>query len=237
MFNFSGQLCAAEREILIGTLSRFRHPTILEVGTYKGGGSTITFLQELFKSGGGILYGIESDSSNFSEMQDNIRGVNPELLTFFKPRHGFSQQVIPQVLAEVSCLNMVFLDGGNNPREQIEEFELVKDAIPVGGWLLSHDANLRKGRWLVPFITELDNWRVTIHQVSEEGLLQAEKLAPTPSAESARRAAKKLTRLKLSLVEFATTLFPSRFKAMFLQSLPHNLTRRLAEGRRLPPTS
>jgi len=237
MYNFIGQLCAAEREILMRAVAQFRHPTILEVGTYKGGGSTITFLEELLRSGGGTLYGIESDAANFVEMQDNIRGANIKFLNFFKPLHGFSQQVIPQLLDEASCFDLVFLDGGNNPREQIEEFELVKDIIPIGGYLLSHDANLRKGRWLVPFLTELDNWRTTIHQVSEEGLLQAEKLALSPSRESARRAARKLRRLKYSPVEFATTLFPSQFKGVFLRCLPYNWTRKLAEGRRLPPPS
>jgi predicted O-methyltransferase YrrM len=175
MNTIESQLHPMEKRIFSNRVATIPNPTILEIGTYKGGGSTLTFLEALKHQNSGRLIGIEADPDVFAEMKANIASVDPGYFAFFEPIIGFSQSVIPGLLTKYSRFDLVFLDGGNNPREQIEEFELLKDAIPVGGFLFSHDANLRKGHWLVPYLSELDNWRVTIHQASEEGLLEAEK--------------------------------------------------------------
>lgn len=208
------------------------NPTVLEIGTYKGGGSTLTFLEALKRKSSGRLIGIEADPHVFAEMKANITSVDPGYFAFFEPISGFSQRVIPGLLTKYPRFDLTFLDGGNNPREQIEEFELLKDAIPVGGFLFSHDANLRKGHWLVPYLTALDNWRVTIHQASEEGLLEAEKIGVSPSPASLRRAGKVLRHRKLSPVELATLLFPSSFKGFVLKLLPLKIRRLIGEGRK-----
>jgi len=230
--DIESQLGPEEKTIVAQAVAQFAAPIILEIGTYKGGGSTLTFLEALQKTVGGKLYGVEADASVFSEMKNNIRSVNPDYFEHFTPIRGFSQQVIPELLKEVRSFDIAFLDGGNNPREQIEEFTLLHDAIPVGGYLFAHDANLRKGRWLVPYILELDNWRVVVHQVSEEGLLEAKKITVHPSADSLSRADRILRRNKRSLIEVATLFFPSSFKGVFLKLLPFKLRRLIGEGRK-----
>lgn len=232
MTSIESQLHPLEKQILGRRVDASRNPTILEIGTYKGGGSTLTFLKALKRKSSGRLIGIEADPDVFVEMKANITSVDPGYFAFFEPVSGFSQRVIPGLLTKYPRFDLAFLDGGNNPREQIEEFELLKDAIPVGGFLFSHDANLRKGNWLVPYLTELDNWRVTIHQASEEGLLEAEKIGVSPSPASLRRARKVLCRRKLSPVELATLLFPSSFKGFVLKLLPLKIRRRIGEGRK-----
>jgi len=225
------QLNPVEKEILRRTVDAMDDPTILEIGTYKGGGSTLTFLEALKRKSSGRLIGIEAEPDVFAEMKANIASVDHGYFDFFEPISGFSQRVIPELLTKYPRFDLAFLDGGNNPREQIEEFELLKDSIPVGGFLFSHDANLRKGHWLVPYLCELDNWRVTIHQASEEGLLEAEKIGAAPSPESLRRAQKVLRSRMLSPVELATLLFPSSFKGFVLKLLPLKIRRRIVEGR------
>lgn len=226
------QLHPAEKEILSSTVLGIPDPFILEIGTYKGGGSTLAFLDALRRKSSGRLIGIEADPDVFAEMKANIASVDPGCFDFFEPISGFSQRVIPGLLSKYPHFDLAFLDGGNNPREQIEEFELLKDVIPVGGFLFSHDANLRKGHWLVPYLSELDNWRVTIHQASEEGLLEARKIGAAPSPESSRRAQKVLRGRMLSPVELATLLFPSSFKGFVLKLLPLKFRRRIGEGRK-----
>lgn len=232
MSDIESQLHPAEKDILRRTLASFDATTILEIGTYKGGGSTLTFLHFLADLGRGKLYGIEADRSVFDEMRSNILSVGPGYFDFFEPICGFSQKIIPPLLPSVKKLDLVFLDGGNNPREQIEEFELLKDAIPVGGYLFSHDANLRKGRWLVPYLLELDNWRTVIHQASEEGMLEAEKQAADPSPASLARAESALRHRMRSPIEVATRFFPSSFKGAVLKFLPWKIRRRIGEGRK-----
>lgn len=232
MKNIESQLSQSEKAILRRAVETFASPRILEIGTYKGGGSTLTFLEAIKSKGNGSLIGVEASAAVFAEMKANIESVDPDYYRFFEAIEGFSQQVIPEILKKVSAFDIVFMDGGNNPREQIEEFELIKDAIPIGGYLFSHDANLRKGRWFVPYLLELDNWRATVHQVSEEGLLEAVKSADSPSAESSARATRCLQRCMRSPIEVATRFFPSSFKGAVLSLMPIKLRRRLGEGRR-----
>ena len=232
MISIESQLHPAEKAILSGNVRAIPNPTILEIGTFKGGGSTLAFLEALKRKGAGKLIGIEADPDVFVEMKTNIASVDPEYFAFFEPISGFSQRVIPGLLTKHPRFDLAFLDGGNNPREQIEEFELLKDAIPVGGYVFSHDANLRKGHWFVPYISQLDNWKVTLHQASEEGLLEAEKLGDSPSAASLRRAQGMLRRKMLSPVELATLFFPSSFKGFVLKLLPLKIRRRIGEGRK-----
>jgi predicted O-methyltransferase YrrM len=232
MIAIESQLHPVEKQVLGQRVDAMIDPIILEIGTFKGGGSTLTFLEALKRKNSGKLIGIEADPEVFAEMKANIASVDQGYFNFFEPISGFSQRVIPELLNRHPRFDLVFLDGGNNPREQIEEFELLKDAIPVGGYLFSHDANLRKGHWLVPYVFELDNWRVTIHQASEEGLLEAEKIETTPSPSSLRRARKVLRGRMLSPVELATLLFPSSFKGFVLRLLPLKIRRRIGEGRK-----
>jgi predicted O-methyltransferase YrrM len=232
MATIESQLTPGEKAILTTRLESFPSPMILEIGTYMGGGSTLTFLEALKAKGGGRLFGVEASASVFAQMKENIRSVDPDYFRFFEPIHGYSQQVIPDLLLKIGHFDVAFLDGGNNPREQIEEFHLLEQSIPVGGLLFSHDANLRKGAWLVPYLQELDNWHTTVHQASEEGLLEARKSAPEPSPESRARAERLLQVKQRSPIEFATQFFPSSFKGLILRLLPYGLRRRIGEGRR-----
>jgi predicted O-methyltransferase YrrM len=153
------------------------------------------FLRALHNLGQGHLWGIEADRSIYDQMLANIRRAGPEAMPRFTALLGFSKQVIPSWLEEQGSnakADVVFLDGGENPMEQISEFKLLANRIPVGGLLLAHDARLRKGKWLWPYLCELNNWQVALHDVSAEGLLSAIKLAPGPSLKSQRAAELKL---------------------------------------------
>lgn len=160
---------------------------VLETGTWFGGGSTLHILRALHQNGTGHLWGIEIDRSIYTQMIANIRAALPEAADRFTPVFGRSQDVIPRWLAEsgaVGRVDFVFLDGGDNPLEQIVEFKLLADRIPVGGRLMAHDAKMRKGKWLVPYLSLLDNWQVQLHELSEMGLLDAVKLRERPGSAS-----------------------------------------------------
>ena len=114
-----GQLNATERKILMDAVANGQPETVLEVGTYLGGGSTIHLLKALHANGKGHLWGIEADKSIYERMTANIKAAAPEAYDRFTPVFGFSQNVIPEWLKEHTCADIVFLDGGNNPMEQI----------------------------------------------------------------------------------------------------------------------
>ncbi len=232
-----GQLNPAERALLAAPLlaAPERDWRVLEVGTWLGGGSTVTFLRTLHQLGHGHLWGVEADRGIYERMIGNLRAAAPDAVGRFTPLFGFSQAVIPRWLAEQPAdfaVDLAFLDGGNNPREQITEFRLLAPRIPVGGHLFSHDAKLRKGKWLVPYLRLLDNWECELHDVSDEGLFHARKLAAEPSPASLKAAQGRLFRMQLELQEIAAAAVPRRVCAWIFARLPARMVRRIADGRR-----
>lgn len=232
----SGQLNYEERRIITAAVLEVKQKpkVVLEVGTWLGGGSTLHLLRALEQNGVGRLWGVEADRSIYDEMIKNIRTAAPEAWHRFTPLFGFSQKVIPRWLKELGPeenVDVAFLDGGNNPGEQIEEFKLLNPRIPIGGQLMAHDAKLRKGKWLVPYLSRLDNWEVQLHDVSEHGLLHARKIALQPSSPSKRAAEMHLFKMRCHPAELAAAVLPAKVCGFALGLLPRKLAWRLSEGR------
>jgi hypothetical protein len=192
-------------------------------------------MRALEKNGCGHLWGIEADRSIYDRMCASLQAGAPEAIHRFTPLFGFSQDVIPEWLSKQDPgfqIDFVFLDGGNNPLEQITEFKLLEPHIPTGGQLMAHDAKLRKGKWLGPYLGHLDNWRTMLHDVSDEGLLHATKIASRPSAASLRAAHLFLLRARLSPAEIAARVLPASACAFVLNMLPRRVALRLSDGRK-----
>jgi len=232
--SIEGQLNEKERSFITNAIlnAPVKPRVTLEVGTWLGGGSTLHILRALEKNGQGHLYGIEADASIYERMVANLRKAAPEAADRFTPIFGFSDEAIPKWVVEQGkdlALDFVFLDGGNNPMEQIVEFQLLDKYIPVGGQLLGHDSRKRKGKFLVPYLQLLDNWETRLHDFSEFGMFYARKLRKLPSASSLKAANKNLRRMRMEPKEIAATILPSWLCLIILKMLPKKLSSHLAE--------
>ena len=233
MSSIKGQLNEKERKIITDAVAELQPECVLEVGTWYGGGSTLHILQALEANKKGHLWGIEAYDHIYEKMIENIKSAGEELEARFTPIFGFSDKVIPGFLSESErSIGVVFLDGGDSPMEQILEFQLLQDAVPVGGVVLSHDAKLRKGKWLVPYLTQFDNWKVTLHDISDEGLFEARKIAEAPSSESKARAAKTLAALRREPVEWIGRNIPRPLLSLIIKTFPTKLVHRFGQGRK-----
>ena len=235
--SIEGQLSAGERQLLTDTVLNLpgKPQIVLEVGTWLGGGSTLHILRALDRLGSGHLWGVEAQKDIYDKMITNIRAAAPEAVERFTPLFGFSGKVLPEWLASLPAgaeIDIAFLDGGDNPYEQIEEFKLLAARMKTGGVLMSHDARMRKGKWIVPYVSLLDNWKTELFDFSQEGLFRACKVKPRPSAESLKAAERKLTGMRLAPVELAARLLPSKVCAWALRAMPGRLARRLSQGRK-----
>jgi predicted O-methyltransferase YrrM len=227
-----GQLSDGERQLLTAAIRNApkKPEVVLEAGTWLGGGSTLHILRALHQNGTGHLYGIEIDRSIYTQMIANIQAALPEAVDQFTPLFGRSQDVIPRWLAEMGAacrVDFVFLDGGDNPLEQIIEFKLLVDRIPVGGRLMAHDAKMRKGKWLVPYLSRLDNWQVQLHELSTVGLLDAVKLRERPGPASLLAAERKLFWMRLKPMDVVAALMPGKLNKFILEAMPAKLRQRL----------
>jgi len=229
-----GQLNDVERNYIFQAVAELlpKKPACIEVGTDKGGGSTLQILQAL-AHGEGLLFGIEASQENYAEMTKTLLLREPGLFKRCGPSCGFSQKVIPALIAKrrLPAVDFAFLDGGNNPREQITEFKLLDPLMPVGSALMAHDVLLRKGKWLRRFLPLLDHYETRILPISTEGLLVAKKIRPRPSTGSKAIACLVLTLSICAPLELVSRLTPSWLCAFFLKLLPRKLSVRIAEGR------
>ena len=230
-----GQLNDSERKLLTDAITNAaqKPKIVIEVGTWLGGGSTLHILRALEKNGDGHLWGIEADKSTYERMLANIRTAAPEASGRFTPLFGFSNEVIPhwiKGLPSDAKVDFAFLDGGNNPGEQIEEFQLLDPLIPVGGQLMAHDAKMRKAKWLVPYLSLLDNWQVQLHDISEFGLLSARKVAAQPSLKSRKAASRCLMKMRCHPAEIAAAILPASVCGFVLGLFPRRFARRLSDG-------
>jgi len=227
-----GQLNSAERSLILETVTSLlpKNPVCLEVGTYKGGGSTLHILKAL-ALGDGILFGIEASKAIYQEMKASLLFHQPELCRRFVPVCGFSQQVIPSLVdaGRLPKVNFAFLDGGNNPIEQIEEFFILDPLMPIGSVLMSHDAFLRKGKFLRRVLPLLDHWKIEILPISTEGLLVATKVASQPT--NSFKARLVLFLCRLAPLELAARLSPYWLRSALFRLLPRKLGTWIADGR------
>jgi predicted O-methyltransferase YrrM len=236
--SIEGQLNETERRLITEAITgAAKKPLVaVEVGTWLGGGSTLHILRALEKNGCGHLWGIEADRNIYERMIANLKAGAPEALHRFTPLFGYSQKVIPQWLAEQPAdfaVDFAFLDGGNNPLEQITEFRLIEGRVPVGGVIMAHDAKLRKAKWLAPYLNRLDNWRTQIHDVSLHGLLHAVKIASHPSPDSLKAAQRRLFKARMQPLELAAAIVPSPICGLVCRLLPPKVFLRLDAGAKL----
>ena len=236
MTQIAGQLSDVERGMLTDAILQApkKPEKVIEVGTWLGGGSTLHILRSLEQNGAGHLWGVEADRSIYDQMLANIRQAAPDVAPRFTALFGFSEDVLPQWINEQGrevVVDFVFLDGGNHAVEQINEFNLLDPFIPVGGQLMAHDAMMRKGKWLVPYVSRLDNWESHLHPDSSEvGLFHAKKIAAAPSRSSLKTARSKLFRMRCSPIEIASATLPSPVCGFIQKLLPSRLVKRLYGG-------
>lgn len=229
-----GQLNPEERAFITNAIlnAPVKPRVAVEVGTWLGGGSTLHILRALERNGVGHFYGVEADSSIYERMIANIRKAAPEAAARFTPLFGVSKIALPKWIAEQGknlVVDFAFLDGGNNPMEQIIEFSLLDKFMPIGAQLLAHDAKVRKGKYLVPYMRLLDNWETQLNDLSDYGMFYARKCREFPSESSLKAAKKKLRHLRLEPKEIAATILPKWFCEIFLNMLPKRLSSALAE--------
>lgn len=230
-----GQLNAEERAFITKAIleAPVKPQVAVEIGTWLGGGSTLHILRALQANGTGHLWGVEASKDIYEKMIANIRAGAPEAVNRFTPLFGFSTDVLPEWLRSLPPgreIDFAFLDGGDNPYEQIEEFRLLAPRLKTGGILMAHDARMRKGKWLAPYVSLLDNWETGIFDLSFAGLFRARKIKAEPSPASLEAAERKLRMMRLEPKELAARFLPSWFCGLVLRALPRNLMRRLTLG-------
>lgn len=155
-----GQLWAAERKLLYTAIKNHRPLTCFEIGTWKGGGSTLFVSQALKENGAGVLHTIEIDRHFFDEARKNYQNLLPQLLPHVKFHFGDYNEIYANVLEESGHIDFLFLDGAEDGKQTLEQYRFFEPYLRAGSVVLAHDWLTEKARLIQPILEDENVWEL-----------------------------------------------------------------------------
>ena len=166
-----GQMTTAEREFLYNAVHTHLRDkngaAVLEVGTWKGGGSTFQIANALSHiNKGHILYTCETDVGLYNEAVASYRNHPLDKHIFFL--NSPSNVLIEQLIGSKIIPQFVFFDGPEDPEINLNDFKRLDEFLEVGAQFCMHDWDLdiridglvsTKAKLLRPYLESLKNWR------------------------------------------------------------------------------
>ncbi len=179
-----GQLYPIERQLLFDTVLRAKPKVVLEIGTWKGGGSTYQIATALRQLGSGKLYTCEVDRAFFEE----ARGIYTNNWENIVECHYMaSTDMINYLLSNNIIPDFVFNDGPEDPELNLNDFLLIAPHLLQGAVFGMHDwdTDIRvdglvsvKAKLLRPYLENSPEWRIEAYLTRPEsvGMVMATKL-------------------------------------------------------------
>lgn len=179
----NGQLWSKERQFLYDAVIIARPPITLEVGTWKGGGSTWQIATALSKLGFGRLHTCETNPEFYEEAQALYLHSNTNVNCW--PRR--STELIQLLINQNEIPKFVFFDGPEDPDLNLSDFELLDKHLEVGSYFCMHDWDLgvrpdglesTKAKLLRPHIEQSKQWNIlkSLTAPDSVGIVLAQKV-------------------------------------------------------------
>lgn len=178
-----------ERKFLFDSILAARPKAVLEVGTWKGGGSTwqiANALQSLRESGHNcVFHTCEVDQAHYAEAQA-IYSQSP-WEEFVRCHHATSDTLIGMLLAAEVVPDFLFFDGPEDVDTALRDFQRLDKVVKAGSFFMMHDWDLGqrvdglqsiKALKIRPYLESLQTWRIISSMTAPEsvGLILAEKV-------------------------------------------------------------
>ena len=147
-----------ERRAMYQAIIDAKPKKLLEIGTWKGGGSTYIISCAAHEYGG-TLHTIEIDPA----LHESAKRLYRERMNILKPHVRFhlgdAVEVIPALHDELTPLGFALLDGKEDRHQTVEEYNLIKDLFVSGSILACHDWKISKMAELRPIIEADSAWK------------------------------------------------------------------------------
>ncbi len=160
----SGQMWFEDRRVLYDTVRRLRPQRCFEVGTWRGGGSTLVIARALHENGSGKLHTIETLEEPYRAAIENYRTHAPHLSAFVDFHLGDYRELFPAIVEREGGVDFFVLDGAEDGGQTVEQFHFFDERSGRGAELFAHDWETEKTRLLRPALEATDRW--TVHTVA-----------------------------------------------------------------------
>lgn len=166
-----GQMTTHERTFLyqavLESLTNTENSTILEIGTWKGGGSTLQISTAILHSRGNHeLHTCEVDGQLYSEAVAAYQNTpQSKYITFHNKQ---SETLIDELIEKDKIPQFIFFDGPEDPAINLNDFIKLDKYLKIGTKFCMHDWDLdiridglisTKAKLLRPHLEQSNNWR------------------------------------------------------------------------------
>jgi predicted O-methyltransferase YrrM len=150
-----GQLYPAERALVRAMVLARRPRIALEVGTWKGGGSTFQIASALAELGAGELHTCEPD-----EALNAIAARQYAEADFVHVHREYSQTLIARLIADGDVPDFLFFDGPDDPRIALDDLRALESHLTPGTVFMMHDWDDIKASAVRPYIEQSARWQI-----------------------------------------------------------------------------
>jgi predicted O-methyltransferase YrrM len=152
-----GQMKPAEREAMYNMVVQHRPRRMLEIGTWRGGGSTYILASAAWHFGG-LLDTIECHEPFQADAVRLFEEEFQPLLPHVKFHLGRSEEIIPRLLDQHQGYDFVLLDGAEDAAQTVVEYSLLSPGLRTGSILACHDWKTWKMAELKKLIGRDSSW-------------------------------------------------------------------------------
>ncbi len=155
-----GQLWLADRRLLYDVVRARKPEHCYEIGTWKGGGSTLFIARALEDNGAGVLHTIELDRAMAAQVRQDYGAHLAELARRIDFHAGDYRDEYASLLATTPRVDLLFLDGAEDAGETLAQYSFFLQHIRSGSVLVVHDWFTEKARLVKEVIERSHDWRI-----------------------------------------------------------------------------
>lgn len=166
---YTGQLHAAERKLLYDTVSEIKPKKIIELGTWKGMGSTYFMARAILDNKiDGTIHTYEINEQFQKEAISNLHNAGVDQIIKFHLGDFLTK-------FNETNIDLAFLDGPENSAYTLQAFNLVSKVIKDNGVIVFHDWKIEKCREMREYLRNNHIWVIDTFIDSEVGICKIQK--------------------------------------------------------------
>jgi len=155
-----GQLWFEDRRLLYNTVLKARPSHCFEIGTWKGGGSTLFIGNALHRLGSGILHTIEINNEFYEEAVNKYKVNLPHLKPYVVFHLGDYREKYSKILKSGIPVDFAILDGAEDPKQTLEQYQFFRPFFKSGAILMLHDWFTEKTALVRPILERSAEWEI-----------------------------------------------------------------------------
>ena len=134
-----GQLLPAERTALHQTVLQMKPEICVEIGTWKGAGSTLQIVSALDINQKGFLHTCEPDSAMHKIATEYYATTGQQFLPRLTLHKKTSTELIKDLISKKIKVDFFFADGPEDPDLAVQDFKMIEPLMAPGSVFAAHD--------------------------------------------------------------------------------------------------